>query len=131
VIIKKKLDEDSSRLWNKRKEVVQSMNVFDHNLYEYKKGLRNLAIYTTSLKYKDKIEERLRKEGLDYFMQHTNGGKINIFFGARECIELIKIMDLKSLSALTDEEDFMLGIMLGYDRLKQCQRYLKRRQQNQ
>jgi len=28
---------------------------------------------------------------------------------------------------LTDEEDFILGTMLGYDRVKQCERYLKRK----
>ncbi|RLD17868.1 MAG: DUF2023 domain-containing protein, partial [Caldiserica bacterium] len=29
------------------------------------------------------------------------------------------------LSNLTEEEDFILGIMLGYDRLKQCERYMR------
>ena len=28
---------------------------------------------------------------------------------------------------LVDKEDFILGIMLGYDRLLQCERYLKRK----
>ncbi|MBN2063189.1 MAG: DUF2023 family protein, partial [Sedimentisphaerales bacterium] len=28
------------------------------------------------------------------------------------------------LSDFTPEEDYILGIMLGYDRLKQCQRYV-------
>ncbi|PXF51402.1 MAG: hypothetical protein C4B55_03135 [Candidatus Methanophagaceae archaeon] len=28
---------------------------------------------------------------------------------------------------MTDEEDFILGTMLGYDRVKQCERYLKRK----
>ena len=36
-------------------------------------------------------------------------------------------MKPRSLSDLTDEEDFILGVMLGYDRLKQCERYLKRK----
>lgn len=29
------------------------------------------------------------------------------------------------LNQLTAEQDFMLGIMLGYDRVKQCERYMK------
>ena len=32
-----------------------------------------------------------------------------------------------NLSAYTDEEDYILGIMLGYDRVKQCQRFLNRK----
>jgi hypothetical protein len=36
-------------------------------------------------------------------------------------------MKFTSLSNLTDEEDFILGTMLGYDRVKQCERYLKRK----
>jgi hypothetical protein len=48
-------------------------------------------------------------------------------FGNEVCIEVLKEMGTKELSALTDEEAFMLGIMLGYDRLQQCARYLKRR----
>ena len=36
-------------------------------------------------------------------------------------------MNLESLSSLTDDEDFILGTMLGYDRVKQCERYLKKK----
>jgi hypothetical protein len=32
----------------------------------------------------------------------------------------------KKLKALTPEEDFVLGSMLGYDIRKQCERYLKK-----
>ena len=53
---------------------------------------------------------------------------MNVFFGDNVCIKMIKQMEFKQLSNLTEEEDFILGIMLGYDRLKQCERYLKRRQ---
>jgi hypothetical protein len=35
----------------------------------------------------------------------------------------------KKLNELTPEEDFILGIMLGYDRLRQCNRYLKQKEQ--
>ncbi len=45
-------------------------------------------------------------------------------------IDVIKQMKFTSLSNLTDEEDFILGTMLGYDRLKQCERYLKRKRSN-
>ena len=38
-----------------------------------------------------------------------------------------KLMDEALSGFLEKEEDFILGIMLGYDRLRQCERYLKRK----
>ncbi len=46
------------------------------------------------------------------------------------CVDIIKQMNFDSLSDLTDEEDFILGTMLGYDRMNQCERYLKRKSHN-
>ncbi|HDM75321.1 MAG TPA: DUF2023 family protein [Deltaproteobacteria bacterium] len=101
--------------------------IFTHHIYEYKKGLRNLVLLTTSRSNRAAIEERLKKENIDYYIQEVNETKINVFFGDRVCIEIIQQMSFKPLSELTDEEDFIIGIMLGYDRLKQCERYLKRK----
>jgi hypothetical protein len=63
---------------------------------------------------------------IDYYIQKNNDVRMNVFFGDNVCIKMIKQMKFKQLSNLTEEEDFILGIMLGYDRLKQCERYLKR-----
>jgi len=101
--------------------------IFTRHLYEYKKGLRNLVLLTTSRSNRATIEERLKEENVDYYIQEVNETKINVLFGDRACIEVIQRMNFKSLSELTDEEDFIIGIMLGYDRLKQCERYLKRK----
>lgn len=54
-----------------------------------------------------------------------NNEKINVFFGAKDCVDVVKTFVSKKLNELTPEQDFILGIMLGYDRLKQCERYLK------
>ena len=101
------------------------MKIFGHYLYEHKKGLRNLVLYTGNVNEKDTIENKLRMENISYYVQPINGTKINIFFGDKVCVEVIKQIQFKSLSGLTEEQDFILGIMLGYDRLKQCKRYLK------
>lgn len=103
------------------------MRVFVHYLYEYKKGLRNLALYTGNTEEKEKIEKKLKKENIDYYIQKNNDVRMNVFFGDSVCIKMIKQMKFKQLSNLTEDEDFILGIMLGYDRLKQCERYLKRK----
>lgn len=73
------------------------------------------------------VEERLEKENLAYLIRKNGDNKINIFFGNPVSINVVKTFDLCSLSELSDEQDFLLGIMLGYDSLKQCERYLVRK----
>lgn len=103
------------------------MKVFYHHIYEYKKGLRNLILHTAPRNAQHTIEKRLQKEGISYLIDEVNGSKINVFLGDRYCIEVLKSFETISLNKLINEQDFILGIMLGYDRLKQCQRYLTRK----
>ncbi len=103
------------------------MRVFTHHLHEYKKGLRTLVLHTTNARNRDTIEKRLERAEIEYYIQEVSETKINVFFGNPICIEVIKQMNLESLSCLTNEEDFILGTMLGYDRVKQCERYLKKK----
>lgn len=103
------------------------MEVFGHHMYEFEKGLRNLILHTTKKANKEMIEERLSKKNIPYVIYEISGEKINVFFGERYCIDVIQSIDKYSLNEYNDEEDFILGIMLGYDRLKQCQRYMKRK----
>ena len=46
----------------------------------------------------------------------------NVFFGNKDCIKVVSTFDSR-LYKLTPEQDFMLGTMLGYDKIQQCQRY--------
>jgi hypothetical protein len=102
--------------------------VFLHSLYEYKKGLRNLVFYTGNIEEKNVIVRKLKSKGISCYAQKVNGAKMNIFFGDDACVKIVRQMRFESLSNLTGEEDFILGIMLGYDRLEQCKRYLRRKQ---
>lgn len=105
-------------------EEYNDLRVFNHHIYEYKKGLRNLILTTEKAKYRDVIEEKLQHNGISYIIHEIKGDKINVYFGADPCIEVVKTFSPK-LNKLTPEQDFILGIMLGYDRVKQCERYLK------
>ncbi len=105
-------------------EEYNDLRVFNHHIYEYKKGLRNLILTTEKAKYRDVIEEKLQHNGISYIIHDIKGDKINVYFGADPCIEVVKTFSPK-LNKLTPEQDFILGIMLGYDRVKQCERYLK------
>ncbi|MGL6114862.1 MAG: DUF2023 family protein [Cetobacterium sp.] len=101
------------------------MEVFLHHIYEYEKGIRNLILHTISKKYMGLIERKLESHGISYHISELKNGNINVFFGDESCIQVIKTINKDSLTDYTLEEDFMLGIMLGYDRKKQCERYLK------
>ncbi len=104
-----------------------NMQVLRHHIYEYQKGLRHLILHTTNAYLEREVISLLKKNNLNYMIQPSSGQKINVFFGDQRCISVLKGMGKKKLSNLTDEEDFILGIMLGYDRLKQCERYLERK----
>ena len=101
------------------------LKVFHHHIYEYKKGIRNLILTTEKSGYRDVIESRLTHDKIDFVVQEVNDKKINVFFGAKDCVDVVKTFVSKKLNELSPEQDFILGIMLGYDRLKQCGRYLK------
>ena len=105
-------------------EEIVDLKVFYHHIYEYKKGIRNLILTTENSKYKDTIEQRLKTENIDYLIHDVAPNKINVFFGAKQCVEVIKTFNPK-LNEITAEQDFILGILLGYDRVRQCERYMK------
>lgn len=100
------------------------LKVFHHHIYEFKKGIRNLILTTEKGGYKEEIIERLEREKIDYVIHTLDNGNINVYFGEKACVDVVKTFNPK-LNKLSAEQDFMLGIMLGYDRVKQCVRYLK------
>jgi len=107
----------------------ETMHVFFHHLYEFKKGVRNLILHTTASENERCIRERLEREQIAYLIYPLGREKMNVFFGEQVCIDVITAINKPYLYDYTDEEDFLLGIMLGYDRKKQCMRYLQRKQQ--
>ncbi len=103
-------------------EQYNDLRVFYHHIYEYKKGLRNLVLTTEKITNKAVIESRLKREQIPYLINEVNSKNINVFFGNADCIRVVKTLD-KKLDKITPEQDFMLGIMLGYDKIQQCRRY--------
>ena len=119
----------------------KDLQVFSHHIYEYKKGLRNLILTTEKESDRAFIVSRLEHEkkniksaaqkygsnitDLDYYIQNVNENKINVFFGNPQSIAVIKSFGKEKLSEYTPEQDFILGTLLGYDKIQQCFRYLK------
>lgn len=102
------------------------MRVFQHHLYEYRKGLRSLVLHTLAAAHRVRVEERLDREGIAYLIYPLGRNRINLFFGAKPCVDVVGRINKASLLDYSPEEDFILGTMLGYSRIEQCQRYLRR-----
>ena len=103
------------------------IKVFLNHVYELKKGVRQMVLYTVNRKYEEFAVGRLKSQRIPYLIQPVDSCKINLFFGRRECIEAIRQMVTRPLNQLTPEEDFILGAMLGYDLCAQCERYCERK----
>ena len=98
------------------------LRVFNHHIYEYKKGLRSLVLTTEKAANRTIIEAKLQKENIPYIIKDVNSKNINVFFGNKDCIRVVSTFNSR-LDKITPEQDFMLGIMLGYDKILQCKRY--------
>jgi Protein of unknown function (DUF2023). len=103
------------------------LKVFLNHIYEFKKGVRQMILYTTNKKYEDFAIKRLNTQKISYIIQPIGNDRINLFFGSKECINAIRLLVTQPLNKLTPEEDFILGAMLGYDISAQCKRYCERK----
>jgi Protein of unknown function (DUF2023). len=103
------------------------MRIFYHLIYEYKKGVRDLMLCTLTADSEEKVRWKLEKNAICYRILKLKNGNINVFFGKNECMKVAnKICGDKPLNLLTPEEDFILGILLGYSICEQCNRYCKK-----
>lgn len=105
------------------------MRVFSNHVYEFKKGVRHLVLYTIPKRFEEVTTKRLKNQNIDFVIQDVSFGKINLYFGKSECISAIKLIASKPLNMLSPEEDFILGTLLGYDVCAQCERYCKKKRQ--
>lgn len=103
------------------------LKVFLNHIYELKKGVRQMVLYTTKRKYEDFAVKRLINQKINYIIQSVGNDKINLFFGRKECINAIRFLVNQPLNKLSPEQDFILGAMLGYDICVQCKRYCDRK----
>ncbi len=103
------------------------MKIFIHHIYEYRKGLRKMVLYTGASNKQNAIIEKLEKYNISYIIDNIAPKKINVFFGADECINVVKNFKTIKLDKLDDYEDFILGTMLGYDLIIQCKRFVRRK----
>jgi hypothetical protein len=76
---------------------------------------------------KKDVEDRLKKAEVEFLILKVGIDKMNVFFGKKACVDVIAQIGKEKLKMYSPEEDFLLGVMLGYDIEKQCKRYLSLR----
>lgn len=108
----------------------REMKVFLNHIYEFKKGIRQMILYTMPSKHVEFALYRLASQKIPYYIQKLSGDRINLFFGREECVRAIEMMVNRPLNELTPEQDFILGAVLGYDICGQCERYVERKEKN-
>ena len=97
------------------------IRIFLNHIYEFKKGVRNMVLYTMSREHEEFAIRRLKNQKISYMIQ-------DLFFGKPECMEAMRHIIIRPLNQLTAEEDFILGAMLGYDLCQQCKRYCNKKE---
>ena len=105
----------------------EDMKVLVNHIYEFKKGVRQMVLFTFNKRYELFAVTRLQHHNISYVIQPVGNDRLNLFFGKKECLDAIRLMITKPLCQLTPEEDFILGAMLGYDICAQCERYCERK----
>ncbi len=103
------------------------LGVFFHMIYELNKGLRSLSLLTTTTENFELIKDRLEKCNYEYIIENLKSGYVNVFFGTSESIEVLRKFKKNSLRDFSPEEDFILGVLLGYNVQQQCKRYINRK----
>ena len=102
------------------------IRVLMNHIYEYKKGVRRMILFTCNRRFEQQACRRLCNQSIDYVLQPAGKDNVNVYFGRRECLNAIRLFVTRPLNELSPEEDFILGAMLGYDICAQCERYCER-----
>ena len=101
--------------------------VLANHIYEYKKGVRRMILFTCNRRFEQQACHRLCRQSIDYVVQPAGKENVNVYFGRKECLDAIRLFVTRPLNELSPEEDFILGAMLGYDICAQCERYCERK----
>ena len=104
------------------------MDVFFHLVYEIGRGLRDLALHAIDPDQQEDVVRTLELEGIAYVLKPIEDGRVNVYFGHPSCVEVVRSFGACPNCRLSPEQDFILGIMLGYDRARQCERYIDRKE---
>ncbi len=55
------------------------IRIFLNHIYEFKKGVRNMVLYTMSREHEEFAIRRLKNQNISYMIQEVGTNKINLF----------------------------------------------------
>ena len=73
------------------------IRIFLNHIYEFKKGVRNMVLYTMSKEHEEFAIRRLKNQKISYMIQEVGTNKINLFFGKAECMEAMRHIIIRPL----------------------------------
>ena len=62
------------------RKVPGEIRIFLNHVYEFKKGVRNMVLYTMNKEHEAFAIRRLERQNISYLIQEVNANKINLFF---------------------------------------------------
>lgn len=58
------------------------IRIFLNHIYEFKKGVRNMVLYTMSREHEEFAIRRLKNQKISYMIQEVGTNKINLFLAS-------------------------------------------------
>ena len=87
-----------------------------------------MVLCTLNERYRDFAEKRLKAQSISYCIQEISSERFNLYFGRKECLDVVNYLIHKPLNMMTPEEDFIIGTLLGYNVCLECSRYCTQRE---
>ena len=63
----------------------EDMKVLVNHIYEFKKGVRRMVLFTFNKRYEQFAVTRLQHQNISYVIQPVGNDRLNLFFGKKEC----------------------------------------------
>ena len=91
------------------RKVPGEIRIFLNHVYEFKKGVRNMVLYTMNKEHEAFAIRRLERQNISYLIQEVNANKINLFFGKAECMDAIRHIIIRPLNHSHSGRRFHFG----------------------
>ena len=92
-------DETSGMSQTGQMVVPSEMKVLMNHIYEYKKGVRRMILFTCNRRFEQQACHRLCRQSIDYVVQPAGKENVNVYFGRRECLDAIRLfVPVRSMS---------------------------------
>lgn len=74
------------------------LKVLMNHIYEYKKGVRRMILFTMNKRYEQFAIQRLERQNIPYVLQPAGKNTLNLYFGKKECLDAIRLIATRPLN---------------------------------